>query len=213
MNVAAPHKRIIDLATWPRREHFEFFSAFEEPYYGVTVAIDCTAAYTCVKQHGISFHFYCVYQSLAAAQHIEAFRTRVEDAQVVVYDRIDAGAVIDRPDGTFGYGHIPFSQDLNHFLRDAATVSTEIRSTTGLPRTSANFLIRYSTLPWIDFTALSHARAFSRQDTCPRITFGKMTEHAGTRSLPVSIHVSHAVCDGLQLGQYVEALQQAMNSR
>ncbi|MES2393014.1 MAG: chloramphenicol acetyltransferase [Acidobacteriota bacterium] len=213
MNHTAPGHHTIDLTTWPRREHYEFFSAFEEPYYGVTVTIDCTSAYRYVKQQGISFHFYCLYQSLAAAQQVEAFRTRVEEDQIIVYDRIDAGAVVDRPDGTFGYGHVPYDENLETFLKNSATVATEIRATTGLPRTTANYLIRYSTLPWINFTALSHARAFSRQDTCPRITFGKMTAQSDTRSMPVSIHVSHAVCDGLQLGQYVEALQQAMNSR
>jgi chloramphenicol O-acetyltransferase type A len=88
-----------------------------------------------------------------------------------------------------------------------------IRNTTGLPRTTSNNLIRYSVLPWIDFTSLSHARAFSRPDSCPRITFGKMTEHDGKRSMPLSIHVNHALIDGRDLGQYLELLQELMNAR
>jgi chloramphenicol O-acetyltransferase type A len=206
-------KTKLDLNHWPRKEHFEFFHSFEDPYYGVCVTIDCTCAYRFVKARGMSFFLYCLYQTLAASQQIEAFRYRIEQDEVFLYDRIDGGSVIDRPDGTFGYGFLPYSEKLEEFLDAAHHEMARIRSTTGLPRTTANNIIRYSSLPWIDFTSLSHARAFSRPDSCPRITFGKMTEHDGRRTMPLSIHVNHALVDGLQLGQYLELFQQLMNAQ
>ena len=33
-------EKIIDLATWNRKEHFEHFSAFDDPFFGVTVHVD-----------------------------------------------------------------------------------------------------------------------------------------------------------------------------
>ena len=30
-------EKIIDIATWNRKEHFEHFSAFDDPFFGVTV--------------------------------------------------------------------------------------------------------------------------------------------------------------------------------
>ena len=38
-------EKIIDIATWNRREHYEHFSAFDDPFFGVTVQVDCTRAY------------------------------------------------------------------------------------------------------------------------------------------------------------------------
>ena len=38
-------EKIIDIATWNRKEHFEHFSAFDDPFFGVTVNVDCTRAY------------------------------------------------------------------------------------------------------------------------------------------------------------------------
>lgn len=35
-------EKIIDIATWNRKEHFEHFSAFDDPFFGVTVNVDCT---------------------------------------------------------------------------------------------------------------------------------------------------------------------------
>jgi chloramphenicol O-acetyltransferase type A len=210
-----PHsqeKKKLDLDHWPRREHFHFFNSFEEPYHGVCIQLDCTDAYRFAKQRGISFFLYCVYQTLSASQAIEAFRLRIEQDEVFLYNRIDAGSVVDRSDGTFGYGLFPYHEDLVRFLATAAQEMERIRNTTGLPRTTTNNLIRYSVLPWIDFTSLSHARAFSRPDSCPRITFGKMTEHNGRRAMPLSIHVNHALIDGRNLGQYLERLQELMNA-
>ena len=150
-------KTKLDLTNWARKEHFEFFHSFEEPYYGVCVTIDCTAAYHFVKARGISFFLYCLYQTLAASQQIEAFRYRIEQDEVFLYDRIDGGSVIDRSDGTFGYGFLPYSKSLDEFLDAAQHETARIRNTTGLPRTTANNIIRYSSLP-LDRLHVSHAR-------------------------------------------------------
>ena len=32
-------EKIIDIATWNRKEHFEHFSAFDDPFFGVTVHV------------------------------------------------------------------------------------------------------------------------------------------------------------------------------
>ena len=38
-------EKIIDIATWNRKEHFEHFSAFDDPFFGVTVNVD-SVSYT-----------------------------------------------------------------------------------------------------------------------------------------------------------------------
>jgi chloramphenicol O-acetyltransferase type A len=43
-------KQLINLEEWDRKEHYLFFSKFEEPFYGVTVKIDCTIAYQKAKE-------------------------------------------------------------------------------------------------------------------------------------------------------------------
>ena len=205
-------KRKLDIDTWVRKAHFEFFSGFDEPFYGVCVRVDCTAAYDFAKRNGVSFFLYCLHRSLAAAQRVEAFKCRIEEGEVFVYDTIDAGSTISRSNGTFGYGHILYRQNLAEFLEDAARVVEEVRNSDDLTPTLASNIIRYSALPWIDFTALSHARLYSRPNSGPNISFGKMTEDGGKRSMPVSIHVHHALVDGLHIGQYVDCFQELLNA-
>lgn len=205
-------KHKIDIENWARKAHFQFFNAFEEPYYGVCVNIDCTTAYRFAKDAGISVFLYYLYKSLSAAQRIEPFKYRVEGDEVFLHDQIDAGSTIARSNGTFGYGHILYQKNLEEFLVGANHVVEQVRGSDDLVRTLAPNVIRYSALPWIDFTSISHARMFSRPDSCPWISFGKMTENGGRRSMPVSIHVHHALVDGLHVGQYIECFQDLMNA-
>lgn len=205
-------KQKLDLTIWPRRAHYEFFRTFEEPYYGVCVPLNSTAAYRFAKRNGISFFHYCLYNTSTAALAIEPFRLRIENDEVILYDRSDAGCTIPRPNGTFGFGHIPYDPDLTVFLHNAALETARVSSREDLERPTANNLIRHSALPWINFTSLSHARRFSVGDTCPWISFGKLTESDTIRTMPLSIHVHHALVDGLDLGQFIAHFQELMNA-
>ena len=66
-------------------------------------------------------------------------------------------------------------------------------------------------MPWIKFTSVSHARSFSHADSVPKISFGKMTEVAGKKLMPLSIHVHHALMDGYHVGQHIDLFQELLN--
>ena len=205
------HKLNID--TWVRKEHFNFFKNFEEPFYGVVVNIDCTAAYRFAKNNGVSFFLYYLYKSLSAANNIEPFKYRIYGDDVFVYDQINAGPTIGRDNGTFGFSYMDFHPSFEDFETGAKKEIERVQSTTTLfaPKLDDD-IIHFSSLPWINFTSLSHARSFSFPDSCPKISFGKMTENNDKLTMPVSIHVHHALIDGLHVGQFVDLFQQLMNS-
>jgi len=204
-------KEKIDLDKWVRKPHFEFYSKFDEPYYGVCVRVDCSVAYAKSKSEGYSFFLYYLYQSVAAANTVKAFRLRIEGEDVVLYDKINAGSTAPRDNGTFGFAYYTYTDDIQAFMAESSRELQRVRETTGLERRKVTDLIRYSALPWIDFTSLSHPRWFKSGDSCPWISFGKMTEVDGRRSMPMSVHVHHALVDGVDVGAYIDAFQRLMN--
>jgi len=204
-------KQQLNIDTWNRKEHFEFFMQFDEPYHGVCVDIDCTVAYKTAKEKGCSLFLYYLYQATAAANIIEPFKYRIENGGVFIYDRIDAGSTIGRSNGTFGFGNFIYSPSFDEFLIGGAKTIERVQNSTTLERSPAMNVIRCSALPWIDFTSLSHARQFSFKDSCPKLSFGKITERDGKKMMPVSIHVHHALVDGLHLGQYIECYRDLMS--
>lgn len=207
-------KTLLDLDNWPRKEHFHFFKQFEEPFFGATVEIDCTTAYTTSKALGASFFIYYLHKTLVAVNTNEPFRYRISDDKIYICDRIDASATIGREDGTFGFSLIQYDPDFDHFKEIALKEIARIQSTTGLfTRTFENDnVIHFSAIPWLDFTSLSHARSYTYPDSCPKISFGKMkVSENGKRTMPMSIHIHHGLMDGLHLGQFVDSFQEIIN--
>ena len=206
-------KKKLNVDNWKRQEHFNFFSQFEEPFYGVCVSIDCTKAYQFSKANGFSFFIYYLHKCLVAANAVESFKYRIEDDEVFIYDRINAGATIGRENGTFGFGYFYYHDNLEDFISAAAVEIKRVKETNELGRSLKNDLIRCSALPWLDFTSISHARSFSVRDSCPKISFGKVTELNGKKTMPVSVHVNHALVDGIHVGQFIDHFQDLMTGK
>ena len=59
---------------------------------------------------------------------------------------------------------------------------------------------------------MSHARKFFYQDSCPKISFGKVRDENGRKIMGISVHVNHALMDGLHVSQFVDAYQQLLNN-
>ena len=204
--------RKIDMETWERRALFDFFRPFTEPFHGVCLRVDCTATYRYAKQHDFSVFLSMLHRSLVAAQQVENFRTRIVDGTAWIFDEIDGGSAVGRPNGTIGFAHYPYRAGIAEFVTEASVEVARVRQRNDLERPPQVNLIRYSALPWLDFTSLSHARDMAKEDSAPRITFGKMTEADGRRTMPVSIHVHHALADGLHVAQFVEQFQRLLDA-
>lgn len=208
------NSQLVDLNTWNRKEHFEFFSQFEEPFFGITTELNCTAAYDVCKSKQISFFLYYLYQALASAQEIDNFRYRIVDDKVYLFDQINASPTIMRPDGTFGFSYMDYSEDFDTFYEAAVKVRSTVQAGSGLiPAISGENVIHFSTLPWIRFTSVSHARSFSFPDSAPKVTFGKLTVQGDQRLIPVAVHAHHGLVDGYHIGLYFEALQERLNRK
>ncbi len=205
-------KQKLDLTTWNRKEHFLFFKQMEEPFYGITTSIDCTKAYAKAKELGVTFFSYYLHKTLSAVNAIENFRYRIIEDEVYVFDVIDASATVMREDTTFGFSYMPYVENPIDFAQIVQTEIERIQSTTGVfTREYPENLIHFSALPWINFSSLSHARSFTWPDSCPKISYGKLLDENGIKSMPISIHVHHGLVDGYHVGLFLDALQQLMN--
>ena len=208
-------KTLLDIENWNRKEHFLFFKQMEEPFFGATVKIDCTKAYKAAKALDTSFFIYYLHKTLIAVNTIESFRYRILENQIFIHDQINGSATIGREDGTFGFSLIQYNADFTVFEKTARAEIERIQNTTGLfTRTfEQDNVIHFSSIPWLNFTSLSHARNYSFPDSCPKISFGKMmVAENGKKTMSLSVHVHHGLMDGLHLGKFVDYFQELMNT-
>lgn len=204
----------IDIRNWKRKEIYDFFKNYEEPYYGIAVDLDCTEAYEFAKSKDYSFFLYYLHVILKSVNQTDAFKYRIEGDDLYLYDVINASATVDRDDGTFGFSYIPYFENLDLFMERATEELIEVRTSTQLIRSEiGENIIHFSALPWIQFTHVSHPRRYSRRDSIPKITVGKYHTLNKRKMLPVSVHVNHAVADGLHMGQFFKTLQQLLHGK
>ena len=69
-------KQVIDLDNWNRKEHFAFFSAFDDPFFGVTTLVDFTNVYRQSKEQNVSFFLYSLHFLLKCVNETDAFKIR-----------------------------------------------------------------------------------------------------------------------------------------
>ena len=206
-------KQKIDISTWNRKEHFEFFSTFEEPFFGITTPIDCTIAYENAKTMQIPFFVYYLHKTIAAVNQVENFRYRIEGNDVMLYDEIDASATIMREDKTFGFSFMKFHSDIHEFAKIVQAEIERIQTTSGLfTREYPENIIHFSAVPWINFIGLTHSRNFKIEDSCPKISFGKVVEENGKKIMSLAVLAHHGLVDGYHMGLLVEEFQNLMNS-
>jgi len=209
--------RYLDLATWPRREAFDYFRAFDKPYFNVGVRVDAAPLKAAVKALGsgsfaLAYHFI----ALRLANEIEPFRYRLHQGRVRILDEIGGGATVLRDDDSFGFAYLPHTQDWAQFAAtgSAAIAAARQRQAGFEPRVGFDELIHFTTLPWLHFSSFSHARNWGREDSIPKISFGRAdvekTADGSRLWLPVSVEVHHALMDGLHVGRYVQRLEAAM---
>lgn len=197
----------IEVAAWERRAVFEFFRHFSDPYHSVCIRVDCTNTFRLAKREQLSVFLTLLHRSLLVANQIDNLKTRIVDDEVWQYPIIHASSAVGRANGTIGLGYYEFRESLADFVRAASIEVDRVKCRDDIERYSGQDIIRFSVLPWLDFTSLSHAMDAAKADTAPRITFGKITESGGRSTMPVSIHVHHALADGLHIAHFVQLLE------
>lgn len=206
--------KIIDIEHWNRKEHFDFFSSMDSPYFGFTTEVDCTKAYDTAKESGYSFFALYLHRSMVAVNTVAEFKLRIIDGQVALFDKIHAGTTIGRKDGTFGFAFIPFSEDFATFNSRLQIEIQAVENSTGLRLKNGDIgkdLIRHTTIPWNSFSALVHPTNFKNNESVPKITFGKFSLRDGKRYLPVSVEAHHGLADGIHIARYLEEFQRQLN--
>lgn len=208
-------KEIIDIENWNRKEHFEWFKNFDEPFFGIVSEIDCSIAYLKSKKENIPFYHNYLHKSLKAINLLEDFRLRIEDNKVVCYDKINASATLINADNLYAMSFIEYSDNLLDFSKAMRLEEERIKKIKGIgvsENTMRKDVIHYSSVPWFKITGLSHARNYKFEDSVPKITFGKFEMIDNKKIMNISINGHHGIIDGYHVGIYLKTFQDLLNS-
>lgn len=207
----------LNLASWPRRNHFEFFRDYELPWFSVCVSLEVGPLRAAAREVGASFFTAYHYAATRAANETPEFRYRLRGRDaVLVHSRVDCGTTYLVDDERFAFVYFPWAPAFANFDRGAQQELVRLRSADGAlaARDDRDDLIHCSTVPWFAFTSITHARRLARpDDAVPKLVFGKCEPRGEGLVMPVAVEVHHAVMDGVHVARYLERLQHLFADR
>jgi len=209
--------RYIDLEDWKRKEHFEFFYRMDYPQFNICMNIDITRFLGFTKNSGLSFYYAMIYAVTDVMNQLEDFKYRIRDGKVVLHDKIHPSfTYMDDTDndGLFKLITVDKMDDIGAFEKTAKeAIRTQNNYFVFDKLIGRDDLIYITCIPWISFTHLSHTITINRNDSVPKISWGKYFKDGGNVLLPFSVQVNHALIDGFQIGKFVERLQQYLDAK
>jgi len=199
----------IDMDTWKRREHFQFFYRMDYPQFNLCANIDITTFHRLVKKENIPFYFSMIHSATRAANSVEEFRYRISSGQVILHESTHpCFTFMDKDDELFKFVQEDFDPDIHAFTGKAQQRALEQKEYFCLDTLQTrNDLVHFTCIPWVSFTHLSHTITLNRDDAAPRIAWGKFFTDGNRTMLPVSVQVHHALADGVHISQFLHILE------
>lgn len=200
--------KIIDQSSWKRAQHFQFFQHMDYPQYNICMELDITNFLAVVKEKKLPFYYAMTYASTYVANEIEEFRYRIRENQVVLHEQIHPSFTEITPgEELFKIVTLNLPNSMEEFISAAKTKASGQTEYFPFEELSRDDLVYITCIPWISFTHLSHTINLRKEDAVPRISWGKYYKSGDKMLLPFSVQVNHSLVDGLQVGRYVEKLQ------
>ncbi|WP_214685216.1 tetratricopeptide repeat protein [Exiguobacterium sp. s155] len=197
----------IEIETWARRKHFEFFKAFDAPHFNVTANVDVTNLYTYAKESNQSFFKLFLYGAVRAANAIPELRYRIRGEEVVEHEVVHPSFTVMLDEDVFNFCAATFYEDLPTFLQEVTTRMEQAGDEVVVGDEEPDDLLYITSVPWVTFTSIMHPTHQQQHDSVPRIAWGKFERQGERLKMPLSVQAHHALVDGVHIGKYYEALQ------
>ena len=204
----------LDIENWARRDLFEFFRHYDNPYFNICTHLDITEAAAHISSlPSTSISLALHYVALRAANETEPFKYRLENGKVVIYQTVHGGTIVLQPNESFNFAYFDFHEHFGKFIAGAQqSVDEATRINRPLQADPSENRLHFTVLPWLAFTSFAHARNLGREESIPKIAFGKFIKENGRTLVPFSVEVHHALMDGLHVGRYVARVQELLDS-
>ena len=108
--------KYLNMETYKRKNHFEYFNSLAYPYVGLTVNVDITDLMKTIKAKKLPFFLsicYCVSRSV---NRVPEFRQRILNNQIVEYDYCLTSHTVAISDGTYCYCDLDSNRSFEDYI-------------------------------------------------------------------------------------------------
>ncbi len=203
--------KVLDLESYKRIQHFNYFKGMAYPYVGITTDVDITDFIFHIKEKKYPFFLTFLWCVAKAANEIPELRQRIYKKGILEYENCGTSHTVAKEDGTYCYCALDCHKPLEAFISYAKEKQEVVKDQGDLKEEGSDSLGLFfiSSLPWLSYSALIQPTPFPA-DSNPRITWGKYDQKEGKTVLPVSILCNHALVDGRHISNFFAHLQEVL---
>src|SRR5436190_21741808 len=106
----------LDISSWSRRELFEFFIDYTNPYFNVCLELDVAKLKQFVEARSVKISLALHYFALRIANEIEPFRYRLKARRILIYDVVHGGTTVLLPNESFVYAYFDYDSNFEKFV-------------------------------------------------------------------------------------------------
>ena len=203
----------IDVASWDRKSHYEWFSAFADPSVAFDVKMDITELLAWCKSRGVSSFAALMYIVTESINGEEAFRLRVLGEDVVLVDYANVAYTIMVNEDTFVNCRARLNRGFRAYCEDVEANRVKF-SDSNYVQDEYNDVsvvndIYCSCVPWLNFTSVRQPVPdhIPESRSIPRACWGKYVKEGDRTYVTLNITASHALVDGLNMSRVFSAIQ------
>lgn len=206
----------VDLANWPRREHYAYYTESLKIQYNLTSEVQVDKLLDFCHKNEYKFYPVLIYAVTKVINSIENLRMfKNADGELCIWDSVLPNYTFFHDDDkTFSDCWCEYSEDFDEcykILTDNMEKYKDVKGIKARPDQPGNFYC-ISCVPWLNFTCFTSRVTNGEPQFFPIVTVGKYEEKDGKIMMPVNFMIAHAVCDGYHAALFFERLQKEINS-
>jgi len=212
INNKTPIFDLIDFENWPRKSYFDHYYNQVKCTYSITADIDIAFLLKICKEHSIKLYPAIIHIITRAVNQMDELRTSYNDRnELGTWDFMSpCYTVFHKDEKIFSNIWTPYSESFSDFNRDyLQDIETygSIKDFMAKGDEPGN-TFPISCLPWIDFTGFNLNIYDDARYLCPIFTLGKYRVKEGKTTIPLSVQLHHALCDGYHAGVLFEKIRE-----
>ena len=209
--------KVIDLESWGRSSHWNYYRNILKAAICVTKRIDVTTVHDYCKKKGLHFSPVFLHAVCKTVNSMECTRIfALEDGNPAIWEQVHPNfTIFHEDDKTFSDLWIEYDPNLEVFLENYRWTMEEYGDRHGIKirdNQPPNFFC-ISGVPWMTYESVSTYSAGDRGPALfPILNYGKYEEIDGRLIMPFSINIAHASMDGYHIAMFFEELQKSIDS-
>ncbi len=206
----------INLNEWKRTPYFELYTKMIPTGFNICVDLDVTKMRGYFKEKGYKFAIGYRYIVMKLINEREYFRIAYKDGRLGHYNYLNPSyANFHEDDQTTSIMWVDYEESFEAFYKQYMKEDKMYKDIHGIvakPAMPPENNCMVGVLPWTSFNSYSPVPYAAPTQFFPVLQAGKFKMIDEKILMPFSITVSHAVVDGYQVSEYLEQLQELMNT-